>query len=53
MGLLAECLMRRHETLDADVDWVEYGAAAMTWLHVSEGDLDTWFDELQEDFDTV
>ncbi len=53
LGLLAECLMRRHETLDADVDWVEYGATAMTWLHVSDGDLDTWFDELQEAFDAV
>lgn len=53
VGLLAEWLMRRHEALDADVDWLRHGATAMTWLQVSEDDLDTWFDELQEAFDAV
>lgn len=53
VGLLAECLMRRHEELDADADWDGHGEAAMTWLQVSEDDLDTWFDELREAFDAV
>lgn len=53
VGLLAEWLMRRHEALDPDSDWVRYGGAAMAWLHVSEDDLHTWFDELQEAFDAV
>ena len=53
VGLLAEWLMRRHEALEPDADWVEHGAAAMAWLQVSEDDLHTWFDELQETFDEV
>ncbi len=53
VGLLAEHLMRRHEGLDADVDWLRHGASALTWLHVSEGDLLTWSDELQESFDAM
>lgn len=53
VGLLAEWLMRRHEALEPDADWVRYGAAAMGWLHVSEDDLHTWFEELQEAFDAV
>lgn len=53
VGLLAEWLMRRHETLEPDADWAQHGAAAMAWLQVSEADLNTWFDELQEAFDEV
>ena len=53
VGLLAEWLMRRHEALDPDADWLRYGAAAMGWLDVTEGDLLTWFEELQESFDAV
>jgi len=53
VGLLAEWLMRRHEGLDPDADWVKHGDAAMQWLHVSESDLLTWFEELQEVFDAV
>mgnify|MGYP006201200375 FL=1 len=45
--------MRRHEALDPDADWLEHGEAAMAWLQVSEGDLLTWFEELQEAFDAV
>ncbi len=44
VGLLAEWLMRRHEALDPDSDWLRYGPAAMDWLHVTEGDLLTWFE---------
>ena len=53
MGLLAEHLMRRHEGLDQDVDWRQYGCDAMAWLHVSEDDLHTWFDEVSEALDAV
>ena len=53
VGLLAEWLMRRHEALEPDADWVRYGGAAMGWLDVSEDDLHTWFEELQEAFDAV
>jgi len=53
VGLLAEWLMRRHEALDPDADWLVHGEAAMTWLQVGEGDLLTWFEELQEAFDAV
>lgn len=53
MGLLAEHLMRRHEGLDQDVDWRQYGSDAMAWLHVSEDDLHTWFDEVSEALDAI
>ncbi|WP_235513736.1 HDOD domain-containing protein [Aquabacterium parvum] len=53
VGLLAEWLMRRHEALDPDADWVVHGATAMGWLHINEDDLNTWFEELQEAFDAV
>ena len=53
VGLLAEHLMRRHEGLDADVDWLRHGASALTCSHVSESDLLTWSDELQESFDAM
>ncbi len=53
VGLLAEWLMRRHEALEPDADWVRYGGAAMGWLDVGEDDLHTWFEELQEAFDAV
>ena len=53
VGLLAEHLMRRHEGLDPDVDWLRHGASALSWLDVSESDLLTWSDELQESFDAM
>lgn len=53
VGLLAEHLMRRHESLDADVDWVRFGETAMAWLDVSDGELGTWADELQDTFDAM
>ena len=53
VGLLAEHLMRRHEGLDPDVDWLRHGASALAWLDVSESDLLTWSDELQESFDAM
>ena len=34
-GLLAEQLMRQHERLPADADWVAHGAEALDWLQVS------------------
>lgn len=45
-GLVAEHLMRRHEGLAPEGDWVRHGAAALGWLHVDEGDLQHWDDEL-------
>ncbi len=53
MGLLAEYLMRKHETIDQDVDWTSHGAGAMAWLQVSANDLSTWSDELQDPLDAV
>ena len=52
-GLIADHLMRRHEGLDQDVDWTRHGEAAMDWLHVTGGELGSWFDELQEALDAL
>jgi len=41
-GLLAEHLMRRHEGLDDDVDWIAHHARALDWLQIGLEDLDQW-----------
>jgi HD-like signal output (HDOD) protein len=51
MGLVAEYLMRRHESLDQDIDWLQHGAHALNWLQAAESDLLGWEDELRESLD--
>ena len=41
-GLVAEHLLRRHEGLDADADWVQHGAQALAWLQAGPEDLQDW-----------
>jgi HD-like signal output (HDOD) protein len=53
MGLVAEFFMRRHESLDADIDWLRHGQAALAWLHLGTDELATWEDELTEVLDAV
>lgn len=53
VGLLAEYLMRRHEGLDQDADWVNHGEAALSWLDVEMADLLTWEDELRDSLDLI
>lgn len=53
MGLVAEFFMRRHEGLDADIDWLRHGRHAIEWLHLDEGELATWEDELRETLDAL
>lgn len=53
MGLLAEYLMLRHEGQDPDVDWRQFGVAAMAWLQVSDDELAMWEDELREQLNEV
>lgn len=50
-GLVAEHLMRRHESLPPEADWKQHGAAALAWLQVGPDDLVHWEDELQPLFD--
>ncbi len=42
MGLVAEHLMRRHEGMDEDVDWVRHQAGALDWLGAGLEELDQW-----------
>jgi HD-like signal output (HDOD) protein len=49
-GLVAEHLMRRHESLDPDPEWTTHGAAALAWLQVEPHDLEGWEDELAARF---
>jgi HD-like signal output (HDOD) protein len=53
MGLVAEFFMRRHEGLDADIDWLRHGRHALEWLHLDEGELAAWEDELRETLDAL
>lgn len=52
-GLLADYLMRSHESLEQDVDWLTHGQAALDWLQTTQGDLLTWEDELREVLDAA
>jgi HD-like signal output (HDOD) protein len=52
-GLVAEHLMRRHEGLDADVDWLNHQGAALNWLQLSPDDLEAWDDELRTVLDAA
>jgi HD-like signal output (HDOD) protein len=53
VGLLAEYIMRRHEGLEPDVDWLGFGQTALQWLQASMADLNVWEDELQETLDVA
>lgn len=52
-GLVAERLMRRHEGLPDDAEWLQHGEAALNWLFVGEQELATWEDELRDILDAV
>jgi HD-like signal output (HDOD) protein len=52
-GLVAERLMRRHEGLPDDAEWMQHGEAALNWLFVGEQELATWEDELRDILDAV
>jgi HD-like signal output (HDOD) protein len=45
-GLVADHLMRRHEALPADVDWVQHHAQALAWLQIDDEDVQQWEEEL-------
>ena len=45
-GLVAEYLMRRHESLPEDADWQHYRGPAMDWLHIGADDLEQWEEQL-------
>lgn len=45
-GLVAEHLVRRHEGLPPEGEWVDHGAAALDWLGLDGGDLHLWDEEL-------
>jgi len=53
LGLVAEFFMRRHEGLDADIDWLRHGKAAAGWLHLGDDELASWEDELRETLDAL
>lgn len=53
VGLLADFLMRRHEGLEEEADWRQYGSTALNWLQTSGDDLLTWEDELKETLDSI
>jgi len=50
-GLLAEQLMRQHEGLAPDADWIAHGAQALDWLQVGAAELQDWADQLEAVFD--
>ncbi|HET8869518.1 MAG TPA: HDOD domain-containing protein [Aquabacterium sp.] len=52
-GLVAEHLMRRHESMEPDVDWQAHSRAAMDWIQMTSEDLDLWQDELNEILNAV
>ncbi len=45
-SLVAEHLMRRHEGLDPERDWVDHAEAAMGWLHIDQAELTHWEEQV-------
>ena len=45
-GLVAEHLMRRHEGLDAECEWLDHAAGALAWLQVTDDEVDAWEEAL-------
>lgn len=52
-GLVAEHLMRRHEGLSPEGEWVQHASAAMVWLGIGADDIEHWQHELQPQLDAV
>ncbi|MGS0757115.1 HDOD domain-containing protein, partial [Roseateles sp. GG27B] len=52
-GLVAEQLMRSHEGLPQDADWIAHREAAMAWLQISTADIEQWDDSLRNILDVV
>jgi HD-like signal output (HDOD) protein len=50
-GLVAEQLMREHEGLAPDAEWQQHRHEAQDVLHISDGDLLEWADELAPQLD--
>lgn len=50
-GLVAEHLMRRHEGLPPEGEWVQHASAAMVWLGIGADDVQHWQHELQPQLD--
>jgi len=50
-GLVAEHLMRCHEGLEPDVDWLAHRHIAMDWLQIGDGELIAWEDALTSSLD--
>jgi HD-like signal output (HDOD) protein len=46
-GLVAEHLMRRHECLSAESDWVLHSERVLGWLQVGAGELEAWYEPLE------
>ena len=46
-GLVAEHLMRRHECLGAESDWVLHSERVLGWLQVGAGELEAWYEPLE------
>lgn len=53
LGLVAEYLMRRHEGLDADVDWHQHGPTALQWLDLGPDELLAWEEDLHPILDAL
>ncbi len=52
-GLLADHLMREHEGLGPEPDWVRHGEAALKWLQIDRDELTGWQVELHDLMDQV
>ncbi|NDY91635.1 HDOD domain-containing protein [Ideonella livida] len=52
-GLVAEHLMRRHEGLDPDADWIQHSARALGWLTLPPEELQAWEEDLRPLMDAV
>ncbi|MCV2354810.1 HDOD domain-containing protein [Paucibacter sp. B2R-40] len=52
-GLIAEHLMRLHEGLPEDADWIAHAPQALAWLNASLADVEQWDDLLRPILDDL
>jgi len=53
MALVAEYLVALHEGVKEQKEWMEHGSASLSYLNVTNGEIETWSDALQQQFESV
>lgn len=53
MALIAEYLVALHEGVEKHKEWAQHGAACLSYLNVTNGEVEIWVDALHPQFESV